>query len=173
MSAQAVGQSIANAEALAARPLMIAAAVAAAGLAGAVYSTLNIVIRHAVTRTTLPVAIAFLIPLSGVVSVGPIAAFRTGVLTLPSVSGEELLLMAGAGVFNLIGFVAIIYGLQRTTVVYANAVNASQVAMAAVAGMAIFREPPNPWLLLGVVLTIVGIVWIDRPTEAVEDVPPL
>ena len=54
--------------------------------------------------------------------------------------------MAAAGVFNLIGFLGLIYGLQRTTVVHANVVNASQVAMAAVAGMALFHEPPNPWL---------------------------
>ena len=80
--------------------------------------------------------------------------------------------MAAAGVFNLIGFLALIHGLQRTTVVHANVVNASQVAMAALAGMALFHEPPNPWVLLGVGLTIVGIVWIDRPAEAVEEIPP-
>ena len=56
--------------------------------------------------------------------------------------------------------------------VHANVVNASQVAMAAVAGMALFREPPNPWVLLGVGLTIVGHLWIDRPAEAVDEIPP-
>ena len=70
------------------------------------------------------------------------------------------------------GFLGLIHGLQRTTVVHANVVNASQVAMAAMAGMALFHEPPNPWVLLGVGLTIVGIVWIDRPAEAVDEIPP-
>lgn len=172
LGAQAVGKSIAAAEAITTGPLVIALAVAGAGLAGTVYSGLNIVIRHSVTRTTQPLAIAFLVPLSGMLSLGPIALFQSGAPTLPSLSGQELLLMLAAGFFNLIGFVALIHGLKRTTVVYANAVNASQVAMAAVAGMTIFREPPNPWLLLGVGLTIIGIVWIDRPAEAIEDIPP-
>jgi drug/metabolite transporter (DMT)-like permease len=170
VGAEAVGQAIAGAGKVG--PMVVAAAVAAAGLAGGVYSALNIVIRHSVTRSTLPCAVAFLIPLTGVVTMGPIALMQSGVPTLPGLSCQELLLMAAAGVFNLIGFLGLIYGLQRTTVVYANAVNASQVAMAAVAGMALFAEPPNPWLLLGVGLTIVGIVWIDRPTEAFEDIPP-
>jgi DME family drug/metabolite transporter len=146
--------------------------VAAAALAGAVYALLNVTIRHSVTRTALPCAVAFLVPLTGAVSLGPIALVRSGVPALSSASVELILLMAAAGLFNIIGFLAFIYGLQRTTVVYANAVNASQVAMAAVAGMTIFAEPPNPWLLLGIGLTIVGIVWIDRPAEAFEDIPP-
>ena len=56
--------------------------------------------------------------------------------------------------------------------VHANVLNASQVAMAALAGMAMFHEPPNPWVLLGVGLTILGIVWIDRPAEALDEIPP-
>ena len=78
---------------------------------------------------------------------------------------EQLAPDGRAGVFNLIGFLAIIHGLQRTTVVHANVVSASQVAMAAVAGMALFHEPPNPWLLLGVGLTIAGILRFDRPAD--------
>ena len=37
--------------------------------------------------------------------------------------------------------------------------------MAAVAGVALFREPPNPWLLLGVGLTIAGLCRVDRPAD--------
>jgi drug/metabolite transporter, DME family len=65
----------------------------------------------------------------------------------------------------LIGFLALIHGLKRTTVVHANVVGASQVAMAALAGVAIFAEQPNQWLILGVCLTVVGILGIDRPTD--------
>jgi drug/metabolite transporter, DME family len=173
LGAQAVGMSIAAAESVTTGPWTIAFAVAGAGLAGTVYSGLNIVIRHTVTRTTPPLAIAFLVPLSGMLSLGPIALCQSGVPTLPSLSGQEVLLMLAAGFFNLIGFVALIHGLKRTTVVYANAMNASQVAMATLAGMTLFGEPPNLWLLLGVGLTIVGIVWIDRPAEAIEDIPSL
>jgi drug/metabolite transporter, DME family len=172
MGAETVGQSIAAAEKTTIAPLAIVLAVGAAGLAGAVFSLLNIVIRHSVTRTTLPGAVAFLIPFSGAVSLAPLLVLRLGVSGLAEIPGEQLLLMAAAGFFNIIGFFAFILGLQRTTVVHANVVNASQVAMAAVAGMALFHEPPNPWLVLGVGLTVVGIVSIDRPPQAIEEIPP-
>ncbi len=163
--AESAGRAITGSEAVPPGPLVLVAAVAAAGLAGAVFALLNITIRHSVTRTTLPTAVAFLIPLTGAISLGPITVCRFGLEPFYNTSGEQLALMAAAGAFNLIGFVALIHGLQRTTVVHANVLNASQVAMAALAGIALFREPPNPWLLLGVILTIAGILWIDRPVE--------
>ena len=164
--AESAGRSIGASDAISASPLMLALAVAAAGLAGAVFAVLNITIRHSVTRTTLPMAIAFLIPMTGVISLGPIFIFRLGIDQLAHTPWEQLALMAAAGLFNLIGFVALIHGLQRTTVVHANALNASQVAMASVAGIALFHESPNPWLLVGVFLTIVGTLWIERPADA-------
>jgi drug/metabolite transporter, DME family len=164
--AESAGRSIAGSEAVEANPIILTLAVAAAGLAGAVFAVLNITIRHSVTRTTLPMAIAFLIPMTGVISLGPICIFRLGIDQLAHTPWEQLALMAAAGLFNLIGFVALIHGLQRTTVVHANALNASQVAMASVAGIALFHESPNPWLLVGVCLTIVGTLWIERPADA-------
>ena len=172
LGAEAVGRSIAGAGATAPGPLMLLLAVGAAGLAGIVYALLSTVIRHSVTRTTTPSVVAFLVPLMAVVSLGPISVYRFGFAPLLSTPREQLFLMAAAGVFNLVGFLGLIHGLQRTTVVHANVVNASQVAMAAVAGMALFHESPNLWILLGVGLTIVGIVWIDRPAEAVEEILP-
>jgi drug/metabolite transporter (DMT)-like permease len=71
-------------------------------------------------------------------------------------------------VLNLIGFVSLISGLQRITVAHANIISASQVGMAAVAGILLFHEPPNLWLVLGVCLTIVGIARFDRPTDGGE-----
>ncbi|MBU4397709.1 MAG: EamA family transporter [Planctomycetes bacterium] len=172
VGAEAAGRSIAEAEAVTPNPLLMVLAVAAAGLAGAVYALLSAVIRRSVTGNTSPAAVAFLVTLTGVVGLGPVCVFRLGAAALLETPVEQFILMIAAGVFNLVAFLALIHGLQRTTVVHANAVNASQVAMAAVAGMALFAEPPTVWLLLGVCLTIFGIVWIDRPAEAVDEIPP-
>jgi drug/metabolite transporter, DME family len=168
MGAEAAGRSIAAKDAVPPGTLMLVLGVVAGGLAGGVYAVLNITIRHSVTRTTLPTAVAFLVTLTGVVSLGPLSVYRLGLPALLSTPWVDLGLMTAAGLFNLIGFMALINGLQRITVVHANALSASQVAMAAVAGMALFREPPNPWLLLGICLTIAGIVGVDRPVEGVE-----
>jgi drug/metabolite transporter, DME family len=105
------------------------------------------------------------VPLMGVVSVGPWSLCRLGIRQIWTTPSEQLVLMVAAGAFNLIGFLSYIHGLQRTTVVHANMVSASQVAMAAVAGVAMFHEPPNLWLALGVGLTIAGIVRFDLPVD--------
>jgi drug/metabolite transporter, DME family len=149
-------------------PGTLVLAVAAAALGGSVYATMNTTIRHSVTRDTSPMALAFLMPLMGAVSLGPISAFRLGVSSLLDTPGEQILMMTGAGVFNVIGFLALIYGLKRTTVVHANVLGASQIAMVATAGMVLFGEPPNAWLLLGVGLTITGTLWVDRPVDGGE-----
>lgn len=49
-----------------------------------------------------------------------------------------------------------------TTIVHANVLNASQVAMAAVAGLLFFAEEPSAHLILGICLTIAGTLLIDR-----------
>lgn len=165
MGVEAAGQSIADAKASLTSPLMLVLGVAAASLAGGVFALLNVTIRHSVTRTTLPIAVAFLIPLMGAVSLGPLSMCRSGFQLIWNTSWEQYALMGVAGTFNLVAFLAFVNGLQRTTVAHANMVNASQVAMAAVAGVALFHEAPNPWLLLGVLLTIAGILAFDRPTE--------
>jgi drug/metabolite transporter, DME family len=170
--AKGIRGSIAGATAAAPGPWVLALAVGAAGAAGTVYALLSTVIRHSVTRTTTPSGVAFVVPLMAVVSLGPLCLYRFGLGPLLATPGNQFAWMTAAGVCNLIGFLAVIHALQRTTVVHANVVNASQVALAALAGMALFREPPNPWVLLGVGLTVAGIVWIDRPAEAVDEIPP-
>lgn len=152
--------------------LIIVLAVGAACSAGAVYALLSTFIRRAVTQTTMPTTIALLVPLTAVISVGPISVYRLGVSGMLDTSLEQYLLMTAAGICNTIGFLALIHGLKRISVVHANVVNASQVAMAAVAGIVIFHESPNFWIVTGIALTVLGIVWIDRPAEALDEIPP-
>ena len=167
IGAEAVEPSI-GADARASDSLWLLLGVGAAGLAGATFSPLNIVIRHSVTRTTVPSAVAFLIPLTGAVSLGPLSIWRLGTEPWWNTPWQQFGLMSAAGVFNLIAFLALIHGLQRTTIVHANMISASQVAMAALAGMLLFCEPPNPWLLAGIGLTMAGILAIDRPAESAD-----
>jgi drug/metabolite transporter, DME family len=142
--------------------------VLACGTAGTVFSMLNIVIRHALSQATQPAVIAFFVTLMGSVSLGPISLARFGVEQLAATPWQELGFMWASGVFNLIGFLALINGLGRITVVHANAVSASQVAMSAVAGILLFAEPPSLWVLAGICLTIIGILRVDRPADSGE-----
>jgi drug/metabolite transporter (DMT)-like permease len=47
--------------------------------------------------------------------------------------------------------------------VHANLLNASQVALGAMAGVVLFDEPRNAWLVTGIVLTVLGILFTGRP----------
>ena len=159
LSAGAAGRSVSASS----TPLVIGAAVAAACLAGALYALLTTTIRHTVTGATRTSAVVLIVTGMGVLSLGPLSIWRLGTQRLLDTSPEQIAWMLAAGAFNLVAFLAITKGLELTTVVHANLLNASQVAMAAIAGMMIFNETLNPWLMLGVGATIVGILLIDRP----------
>jgi drug/metabolite transporter (DMT)-like permease len=165
IGAESARRSIALTQAITIGPLMLALGVLAGGLAGMVYAILSITIRHSVTKTTRPSAVAFIIPLMGVVSLGPMVFWRLGLHPIWNTPWQQIALIFTAGTFNLIGFLAVINGLQRIPVAHANMVSGSQVGIAAIAGVLLFHEPPNPWLVLGVCLMIVGIVRFDRPTD--------
>lgn len=141
-------------------------AVLAAAVAGAAFASLSIAIRHTMNAAARQSTLMFIITGIGVITMGPISLHRQGFAGLPATTPEQFSWMFAAGVFNLLGFMGITKGLHLTAVVPANLLNASQVAMAALAGMVFFREPPNSWLISGVILTLLGIFLVDRPIAA-------
>ena len=85
--------------------------------------------------------------------------------------------MLAAGVCNTIAFVSLTKSLQLTSVVYVNALNATQATLAALTGVLIFREALSPWLALGVGLTIAGLLVLAYAhrgmREMATDVEPI
>ncbi len=150
-------------------PTVIALSVGAACVAGGIYAVLTITIRRA-AHSAMPICtIVFTTTVMGVVTLGPMSFCLLGAEKLLSTPPTDLAWMYAAGTLNLIAFLAITKGLHLTTVVHANVLNASQVAMAAVAGHLIFGELVSGWLIGGVALTVVGVVMIDRPDNHDRD----
>lgn len=139
--------------------------VGACCLTGVMFATLSTVVRFSTTARVPVATIVFIVTGMGVLSLGSLSVQRLGVQVLLETDPNELAWMLAAGVFNLIAFLAITKGLQLTTVVHANVLNASQVAMGALAGLMIFKESLNSWVVAGICLTIVGIILIRRPEE--------
>jgi drug/metabolite transporter, DME family len=164
-SAGAASQSVAATADILPAPWVVALAVGAACMAGAIYALFSISIRHVMSGTTRLSLLMVVITGTGVLSLGPLSLGRLGLDHLISTPSDHFGWMFAAGAANLIGFMAITKGLQLTTVVRANMLNASQVALSALAGVVLFGEPPNPWLVLGVVITSLGIMLIDRPVD--------
>jgi DME family drug/metabolite transporter len=153
------------------RVLEIAAAVAVACIAGTVFAVLSIACRRSMNSLMPQSALIFIITSMGAVTWGPICLSRFSLEQLQSFTSFDVFVwMLAAGFFNLLGFLGISKGLQLTTVVHASVLNASQVALAAVAGILLFNEPSNLWLIFGVSMMIVGILFVDRPKTAAETV---
>ncbi len=162
MGAGHANDSIA-ASALAAGPLWVVLALAAACAAGIVYGSLNVTIRRAVTGGVSLATIAFIVPAMGALTLAPICLWRHGASALLASAPEDLPVIVACGVLNLMAFLAIIKGLQMTSVVRANVLTASQAAIAALGGLLFFEEAASPTLALGISLTVAGMVLIDRP----------
>ena len=139
-------------------------ATAVACLAGTIYGLLNVSIRGSVTGGVSPGFVAVIIPVTGVICLAPTYVGRLVLGNAPTFSGTDILVLLIAGSMNVVAWFAFIQGLKTTRVVHANVLTASQVAMAAIAGVVFFEESASPALLTGVAMTIAGMVSIDRPS---------
>ncbi len=143
-------------------------AVLAASAAGVTYATLTVTIRSTVTRGVPQMVVVFVTTGVGALSLGLLSLREAGLDPWRTLPAHHLTWMLASGALNLIAFVAITKGLQLTSVVNVNLLNASQVAMAAVAGVVLFGEPNTFWLRVGVAMTIAGMILIDRRLPAAE-----
>jgi len=156
----------------AAAPLQVAAGAAAGCLAGFAYSVLNVVIRYAVLRgMPLPTTL-FIVASGGLVSLSTLAWLRIGSAGIVATKPQDLALMLLAGACNTLAFLALTKSLQLTSVFYVNALNAAQAALAALAGVLIFQEALSPWLVQGVLLTIVGLAILTRSRPTLRPQQP-
>jgi drug/metabolite transporter (DMT)-like permease len=106
--------------------------------------------------------VILIVPLMGTLCYVPLGLWGSGPSALTTVTPWQWVAILAAGVLNLGAFAAYTKGLQSTPVASANVLNASQVALGAVTGILLFAEPPGPWLTLGIVLTIAGMILIGR-----------
>lgn len=139
-------------------PTLMLLAIGACCGAGVIYSLLGIAIRWARLQGATVESTVFLITLMGVVGLGPLLVTQVPWEATALDNPHMLFWMVLSGIGNLLGFAAITKGYQMTRVLYANMSNATQVAFGAVAGVVLFGEVINVWLLLGVTLTLAGVL---------------
>jgi len=146
-------------------PLTPWLAAAAACLAGVIYGVLNVAVRHSVTRGVSLAFVALVGPFMGVVCLGPTCAWRAAWLGLGPIAWGDLAILLAGGMLNAAAWFAFVKSLQTIAAVHANLVTASQVGIAALAGVCLFGESLSPAVLTGVAMTLLGIVCID-PSSA-------
>jgi drug/metabolite transporter (DMT)-like permease len=138
-------------------------AVAAIIFAGFSYTMLGAVIRRTITGTTGMGATLLIISIAGVAALGGIGIVRLGIDGIFAIRPIDHQWMLLAGTCNAVAFLMLTKALHLVPIAYVNVINASQVAMAAVAGVAWFAEPSTAYLAIGLGLMIVGLIGMERP----------
>lgn len=151
--------------------LGLVAGVAAACFSGLAYSVLNVILRYCITRGAPLPSILFTVSICGLVSLSTLAWLRIGGSGMAATTQPEWLLMLAAGLCNTVAFMSLTKSLQLTSVVYVNALNATQATLAAIAGVLIFREPLSPWLATGIGLTVLGLLVLAHAHRSLQTSP--
>ena len=131
--------------------------------AGVCYSLFGVITRQALT-SGLSIPVTMLISGSvGVCTLTPFVLLRLGWQPISEVASNQWWVMLAAGFFNFTAFVALTIALKALSVVAVNLINATQVAMAAVAAVFLFSEQMTPTIVLGILLTFVGLLILADP----------
>jgi drug/metabolite transporter (DMT)-like permease len=154
-------------------PWLATLGVLAACTSGFAYALLGMTIRRSVTGEVSVAAAIFTVAWVGLITLVPITTWKLGWEAWSKLTGEDWLVTLLAGICNLVAFFALSRALQASTLVHVNAMNASQVAMASLAGIVIFAEPPSTALGAGVVLTVLGLLAMPRHGGRTASTPVL
>ncbi|MEM0926716.1 MAG: DMT family transporter, partial [Planctomycetota bacterium] len=138
-----------------------------AAVSGLSYSFFGVTMRKTLHRGYRASELMFISGLTGTVTLWAYTFAVTGWTTVAATSADQWLMMSAAGLFNFLAFIAITSALRHLPVVAVNLINASQVAMAAAAGVMLFGEPVTWALTIGIGLTFVGLLILARRTRAV------
>jgi drug/metabolite transporter (DMT)-like permease len=138
-----------------AAPVWVGALCAAAS--GGAYAVFGVTMRQTLTGGLSVPATMFISGAVGVVSLWSVALLRIGWDSLQTITAAQWGVMFAAGAFNFTAFAALSFALKTLPVVAVNLINASQVALAAAAGVMLFAEPVTAPLIIGIVLTFAGL----------------
>ncbi|QDV67466.1 EamA-like transporter family protein [Rosistilla carotiformis] len=143
-------------------PLQIASGVIAVSISGLAFSFLGTMVRRSLLSGMAVATTMFVSGLIGTFGLSTIALMRVGPEGLAATTANQWLVMLAAGLFNLIAFFLLTVALQVVSVVVVNLLNVTQVAMAAIAGVLIFHERITQSMVIGVSLTIIGLMVLGK-----------
>ncbi len=130
--------------------------------AGTCYSLFGVITRQALTGGLSIPATMLISGTVGMITLTPFTLYRLGFETIGAVTPDQWVVMFAAGFFNFTAFVALTISLKALPVVAVNLLNASQVAMAAIAAVVLFSEEITLPLVVGILLTFVGLLILSN-----------
>lgn len=135
--------------------------------AGFGWGLAGVVIRQvAISGVSTAVTIGLLSSTAIVVLGGGVLARRGTEWVARETSAHEFWVTMLAGIFTAAAFFALTSAMRHITIVRANLLNASQISLTSLAGVLIFSEPLGRGMVVGTVLTVVGLLLMDRPSSS-------
>lgn len=98
----------------------------------------------------------------GFICLGSLGYSLLGFERIQSIPIADWVIMLVAGSLNAIAFFAITNALKRLDISRVNVINASQNAMCALGAFLVFAEPMSALTVTGILLSIIGLVVLDR-----------
>ena len=145
--------------------LAVLAAVLLLCLAGLTYTMLGVGIRYGLDNgVSLPLTLG-IISFSGFLLLGFLSLRGIGWDEMLATRPRHFVDMFLAGIFNAVAFLSLTRAIQLTSVTYVNLINASQVAIAALTGVMLFQEKLSLLMMIGVALTIAGLMLMQGPSH--------
>jgi drug/metabolite transporter (DMT)-like permease len=129
-----------------------------AAVAGTSYALFGTVLRQTLNGGMSAPATMLISGVIGTVTLWSVTFARIGLEPVGAITAGQWAVMSLAGVFNFTAFISLSLSLKALPVVAVNLINASQVAMAAVAGIVLFGEPITLPLVSGIALTVAGLL---------------
>lgn len=131
-------------------------------VSGLSYGINGVAIRK-IARDALPIESMLIIySMTGLICFGIMGPIMMGQERLLQIQSDEWTMMFLAGIFNAVAFFCITHSLKLLNISQVNVINASQNAMCAIIAVAIYSEPVSTPLILGIGLSIAGLLALDR-----------
>lgn len=131
-------------------------------LSGLSYGINGIVIRSlGQKKLTIP-SMTVMYSSVGFICLGCLGFAQLGFERIQQISISDWSIMLVAGSLNAIAFFAITNALKRLDISRVNVINASQNAMCALGAFLVFAEPMSALTVIGILLSIIGLVVLDR-----------
>ncbi len=137
-----------------------------AAVSGLAYSFFGVTLRQNLQSGMKATTLMFISGLVGTVTLWVYCFFTLGTDGLNTVSSGQWNIMIIGGICNFSAFIALTTSLRLLPLVAVNLINASQVAMAAIAGVLLFNEEVTVQLVGGILLTLAGLIVLARRTRA-------
>lgn len=125
---------------------------------GVAYAFLGTMMRRSMRRGMSVAATLCVLSAVGTTLLVGWSLARLGVRGLMETDRGDLWVMACAGLFNALAFLAMAKSLQQVPVLYVQMLNASQAAISAAAGWLIFSEHMSVAVWIGLTLTALGLL---------------